>query len=67
MLLFVDRFGWDAAHNAPAAEMRRMMTIENIFKAFAERGKSVNWATWAQTHKAQARMLEQAMIAAQED
>jgi hypothetical protein len=40
-----------------------MATAENIVKAYIDRKKSANWAVWAQTHKAEARMLEQAMMA----
>jgi len=67
MLWLVDRFGWEAAHNAPAREIARMLAAESVYNAYHSRKAARDgWAKWAEDNPARADMLNRAMMAAEE-
>ena len=68
-LSYYDRFGVANVLGRPLSygEIQRIVTAEGIVSAYRERKASANWAVWAQKNKQRARLLEQAMIAAEAD
>lgn len=46
-----------------AGEIRRMITAENIVRAYTERKRSTDWAGWASANPTEARLLDQALRA----
>ncbi len=47
-----------------AGEMFRIVTSENIVRAYNARGPREKWAEWARENKEQSTLLNQAMILA---
>lgn len=68
-LSYYDRFGAANVLGRPLSygEIQRIVTAEGIVSAYRERKASESWAVWAQKNKQRARLLEQAMIAAEAD
>lgn len=67
MLAYLDRFGGAVnvlGRPLGAGEMRKMAMAENVVMAYQARSKSKNWAVWAQKNKAEAKLLEAALMAA---
>ena len=61
-LRFIDRFGLGALGRPPGAgELRRMAMAENVIKAYQERNRAEDWATWAHNNPEKARLLSAAM------
>jgi hypothetical protein len=59
MLSYIDRFGLGVLGRAPGAgELKRMVTAENIVKAYRERERAENWAAWAKDNPELAKALE---------
>jgi hypothetical protein len=59
MLSYIDRFGLGVLGRAPGAgELKRMVTAENIVRAYREREKAENWVAWAQANPELAKALE---------
>jgi hypothetical protein len=45
-------------------EIQRMITAENIMRAYGERRAAENWAAWAEEHPDDAALLNEAMLLA---
>jgi hypothetical protein len=72
MLRLVDRFGYDAAHHAPIAELRQMIAAENVYKAYRSRENyrdkddQPNWFEWAGNNPELNELLDYAVRVARE-
>jgi hypothetical protein len=65
MLWLIDRFGWDAAHHAPAKELRRMILAENVYRAYKGREAADGeggWVECAEHNPQAAKILARAEI-----
>ncbi len=66
-LSYIDRFGVKAVLGKDVlsyGEIQRMLTEENIVKAFSSRKASGDWAKWAQENPQDEKLLTQAEILA---
>lgn len=62
-LYYIDRFGALAVtgrQTLGAGEIRRMITADNIVRAYQDRATSKNWADWASKNKSMSRLLNEA-------
>jgi hypothetical protein len=67
MYILTQHFGWEAAHTAPAGEMRRMLCAYRIYDAYAARKHAKNWAKWAEMFPDSAELLNRAMLVARDN
>ena len=59
LLWSIDRYGVEAVFGRPLSfqEVRSMTLADNVYSAYKERARAENWAEWAGTHPAKARLL----------
>lgn len=62
MFWMIKTFGWEAAHTAPAGELRRMMIANNVYEAYMSRERSNEWGEWAEANPEANDMLNRAMM-----
>lgn len=69
MIWMIDRFGWEAAHTAPAGELKRLFAADNVYRAYQAREAASQtedgWAGWAEKNPLLSRLLSRASAAAE--
>ena len=61
LIRYIDRFGLDIlGRQAGAGELKRMVTVERVVRAYQARASTNNnnWAAWAAANQGDAKLLE---------
>ena len=60
---YIEKFGVQGVYGRPLGywEIQHMLIVDNIINAYRSREQSDNWADWANKHKIENKILNEAM------